>query len=181
MIHRWSVTAATSGSRLCTTGSTKLLSCSRTKSIFSSKTQCPHSSMTPPSAEIGGRLCRVEAMISERSMTSPSQHRHSQRVYGQFSSLRGHLRNVAAVVQARAEAAWLPHMHDVLLYFTLGYRRRVIGEIAEEVPQVLLLPALDKQSGDVHVYVHPQMPIGNSRIDASGVVQSERRCLERGK
>jgi hypothetical protein len=69
---------------------------------------------------IGDRLCRVEAMISERSMASSSQHRHSQRVFGQLSSLRGHLRNVAVMVQARAEAAWLPHMHDVLLYLLSG-------------------------------------------------------------
>jgi len=42
-------------------------------------------------------------------------------------------------------------------------------------------PAFHEQTGDVHVHVHPQMPIGNPRIDVSGMVQSEERCLDRGK
>src|SRR4029077_11690026 len=76
---------------------------------------------------IGDRLCGVEAVLAEGNAATPSEHWHSQRALDQLRGLCGHLRNVPGVVQARAEAARLPHLHDVLLHFTfwhcLGYRR----------------------------------------------------------
>jgi len=44
-----------------------------------------------------------------------------------------------------------------------------------------ILAPLDEEGCDVHVHVHPQMPVRNTRINVSGIVQSEERRLDCGK
>jgi len=63
--------------------------------------------------------------------------------------------------------------------FLLWQGRRVVGEVAEEVPKVLLLATLDQESRDVHVHVHTEMPIGHARINVSGIIQPEEGRLNR--
>jgi hypothetical protein len=44
-----------------------------------------------------------------------------------------------------------------------------------KVPQVLLFAPLDQETRDVHVHVHPEVPIRNSRIHVPRVIQAEKR------
>src|SRR5260221_4352466 len=83
------------------------------------------------------------------------------------------------MIEARAQITGLTDLRRVAYDFLLWHGRRVVGEVAEEVPKVLLLAALDQESRDVHVNVHTEMPIGHARINVSGTIQPEEGRLNR--
>src|SRR5262245_8564923 len=90
----------------------------------------------PPLGGNGYRFGAVDAVVAEGSLARPGEHRRRQFCLGEFACLFSHLRDVAIVVEAGTQVAWLPHLHDVALHLVFRDRPRVIGEIAKEVPQV---------------------------------------------
>src|SRR5262245_27656379 len=116
----------------------------------------------------GDHLSAVETVSTKGSAARPSEHRRRQLLSHQLARLLRHLRDVAVVVQARPQVAGLAHLHDVTLQLVLRDGRRVVGEVAKEMPKVLLLPALDQKTRDIHVHVHREMPVGYPRIDIAG-------------
>src|SRR4051812_47306877 len=105
------------------------------------------------------RLRAIEAVAAERPMTGPSEHWYSELGFSEFARLLCHLRYIPVVVQARSKIPGLLHLPNVLLYFLLWYGDRIIGEIAEEMAEILLLAPLDQKSHDIHVHVHSEMPV----------------------
>src|SRR5262249_39363938 len=99
----------------------------------------------------GNGLSAVEAMVGEGSAARPGEHRRGQFFLGKFARLFSRLRDVAVMVEAGAKVSGLSHLHGVALHLVFLDRGRVIGEVAKEVPQVLLLAALDEEARDVHV------------------------------
>jgi hypothetical protein len=92
--------------------------------------------------------------------------------------LRRLLRDEAVVVEARPQVARLLHLHGVLLNVLLGNCARVVGEIPEEMPKILLLAPFNEEAGDIHVGVHGEMPIGDPRVVITGIVEPEERRLD---
>ena len=117
---------------------------------------------------VGDRLGAVDAMIAKRDLTRPGQHGHGQFVAGQFFRLLSHLRNVAVVIEAAAKGARLSHLHDVVLNFFLGEGVRVVGKVPEEMAKVLLFTSFDQEPGDIHVHVHGEVPIRDTRVREPG-------------
>src|SRR5262245_26281706 len=105
------------------------------------------------------RLRAVYAVRSQGTHTTPREHWYLQLFLCQFSRLLRHLRDVAVMVEAGAQIAGLTHLSDIARDLFLGYRVGVVGEIAEEMPQIPILASLDQEGRDVHVHVHAQMPV----------------------
>src|SRR5262249_790381 len=125
------------------------------------------------------RLRAVDAMRSERTHPGPGEHWYPQLLPRQFSRLLRHLRDVAVKVQAGAQIGRLAHLNDIALDVFLGYRVGVVGEIAEEMPQIPILASLDEEGRDIHVHVHTQMPVGDAGIDVPGEIEPEERRFDR--
>src|SRR6478752_4643903 len=118
---------------------------------------------------VGNRLGTVDAMITEGSLTRPCQHGHSELVAAQFFRLLGHLRNTAVVIQAAAKVTRLPHLHDEVLDVFLGECTWIVSKVPEEMTQVLLFTPFYQEPGDIHVHVHAEVPIRDTRIDITGM------------
>jgi hypothetical protein len=113
-----------------------------------------------------------------RRKTAPSHDRDGQLILRELRKLRRLLRDEAVVVEARPQVARLLHLHGVLLNVLLGNCARVVGEIPEEMPKILLLAPFNEEAGDIHVGVHAEMPIGDPRVVITGIVQAEERRLD---
>ena len=74
------------------------------------------------------------------------------------------------MIEARATVSGLRHRHHVWFNVVRGHSRGVDGEIAKEVPKVLLLAALNQEPGDAHIHVHAEMPIRHALIDVAGKI-----------
>ena len=90
----------------------------------------------------GDGLGGGNTMVSERRSATPGKHRNRESGLSELAGLLGHLRNVAIEVQTCAKVSGLAHLYSVRFDLLLFNGLRVIGEIAKEVPQVLLFPAL---------------------------------------
>src|SRR4051812_7582345 len=85
------------------------------------------------------------------------------------------------MVETRTKVSGLAHLPGVLLNLVFRDSGRVIGEVAKEMPKVLLFAPFDQKAGNVHIHMHSEMPIRDARIDIAREFEAEERRLDRGE
>ncbi len=152
------------------------------KSGFSSKTQCPHSSITPPSALLAIALAQSKQCAPKDLRPPQASMGIGQLAAGQFFGLFGHLRNVAIVIEARSKVARLLHLHHIELKLFIGNGIRVVCKVPEKMAEILIFAPFHQEPRDIHVHMHSEMPIRHTRVHITRKAQSEERgfyCGER--